>query len=110
MGISKAMAFLRFLLVTSVFFALLGDVSCDGDPIWGRACLKSSQCAQPFSHCSRSGKGLLGTMFDGECRLNVWVWVVLVLVLVLIVVFSCCCVLYNACKCCRNFICFWKKD
>merc|ERR1712059_81607 len=111
----KAMTFLRFLLVT-VLFAFLGEVSADGDPLWGRPCGLSDQCLKPWSHCARSVKGIVDTRFVGECRLNIWVWVIIGLIIFLILAATCCCIcmpcciLYNSCKCLRDVICFWKKE
>merc|ERR1712059_56662 len=109
------MAFLKFLLIASVF-TFLGEVSADGDPIWGRPCMSSDNCAKPWSHCARKVQSIINSRFIGECRLNIWVWIIIFLVLFLIVgAFCCCafmpcCILYASCKCLREICCFWKKE
>merc|ERR1712080_407193 len=52
-----AMAGVRHLLVASLFLVFLGDVSGDGDGLWGRQCVSSKMCYKPWSHCARR-KGL----------------------------------------------------
>merc|ERR1712105_252376 len=88
------MAAVRFLLLV-----FLGDVSGDGDGLWGRQCLRSTQCAQPWSHCARKNKEI--TAADGECRLNIWVWVLIILIPTVLLscvgIILCCCY----CKACR---------
>merc|ERR1711890_63469 len=102
-----AMAGVRHLLVASLFLVFLGDVSGDGDGLWGRQYVSSEMCYKPWSHCARK-KGL--TIADGECRLNVWVWVVIVLgsILILSVIACVCCGLFCYKPCMKAMP--WNKD